>query len=94
MQWVLCFLTDDDFVEFMVKCREHLSPNGVIVAKENVSDDKSVFDSSDNSIYRNKQDFEYLFHRAGLRVKRHQTQEGFPLRLIPVKMWALVPQDH
>jgi 2-polyprenyl-3-methyl-5-hydroxy-6-metoxy-1,4-benzoquinol methylase len=35
IQWVVGHLTDDDFVDFFLRCRKGLKPGGVIVLKEN-----------------------------------------------------------
>ena len=91
MQWVLCYLTDDDLVEFLIKCRQNLSSNGLIVAKENVSEGVSYLDKSDNSVARTRAEFEDIFKRAGLSIEKNGVQQGLPEGLMEVRMWVLKP---
>lgn len=52
-QWCLCYLTEDQIVEYLETCKRALSATGVIVVKENLSttgDDH--FDETDSSTTR------------------------------------------
>eukprot|EP00002_Diphylleia_rotans_P027352 TRINITY_DN5480_c0_g1_i1.p1 TRINITY_DN5480_c0_g1~~TRINITY_DN5480_c0_g1_i1.p1 ORF type:complete len:274 (-),score=63.90 TRINITY_DN5480_c0_g1_i1:242-1063(-) len=90
IQWVLLYLTDDDLIAFMKRCKIGLAHGGLIFVKENVSKDSSyTLDKEDNSITRSDPHYRDLFQRAGLKLVRSQQQQRFPRELFPVFMYAL-----
>ncbi|TNV70621.1 hypothetical protein FGO68_gene17046 [Halteria grandinella] len=89
VQWVLCYLTDEDMVRFLIESKGRLMEGGVIVVKENNSEERPVYDGDDNSVARTREAFERLFERAGLTIVGHEYQRGFPEELMRVSMWAL-----
>jgi protein N-terminal methyltransferase len=91
IQWVLCYLTDEDCVEFLKRCGEGLIPkNGVIVLKENTCDGEAfVLDNEDASVTRSVPYLLKLAQEAGLEVVTQQTQDTFPKEIYPVPMIAL-----
>ncbi|ENN76187.1 hypothetical protein HUJ04_002336 [Dendroctonus ponderosae] len=93
VQWVLGHLTDDDFVKFFVNCQIGLRPNGVIVAKENITstDDVDV-DATDSSVTRPLGVLKKLFDQAGLDCDRLVKQHNFPKGLYAVYMFVLKPK--
>lgn len=94
IQWVIIYLTDNDMILFLKRAKEALSPNGLIVIKENCKDeDQFYLDTEDNSITRSYEHMAVLFKEAGLTVVKNEIQRGFPSSLIPVKMIALSPQN-
>lgn len=95
-QWCLGHLTDQQLVDYLVRCRDALSEQGVIVVKENLSTDPQgadLFDELDSSVTRTDAKFRSLFAAAGLRLIRSEDQLGFPPRLglLPVRSYALRP---
>ncbi|RYO83844.1 hypothetical protein DL766_004140 [Monosporascus sp. MC13-8B] len=98
-QWCLGYLTDEQLVQYLKRCKVALNPNkGLIVVKENISTSGiDLFDDGDSSVTREDRKYQNLFREAGLRVIKADTQKGFPKtsprRLFPVKMYALKPAD-
>ncbi|XP_046859295.1 N-terminal Xaa-Pro-Lys N-methyltransferase 1-like [Xenia sp. Carnegie-2017] len=89
IQWVLLYLTDDDLVEFLLKCQNALLPNGLICLKENILLKRSLTDKEDSSITRTDKRLKKLITKAGLTVVKQSIQTGFPAGLLKVKMYAL-----
>ena len=95
-QWCVGHLTDDQLVEYLKRCKEALTENGLVVIKENLSTDpdkQDVFDEVDSSVTRTDEKFRILIKRAGLNLLRSEEQIGFPksLGLLPVRFYALRP---
>ncbi|KAK2052810.1 hypothetical protein LY76DRAFT_582866 [Colletotrichum caudatum] len=96
-QWCLGYLTDEQLVCYLERCKAALVPDcGVIIIKENMSTSGTdVFDNVDSSVTREDAKFQALFRRAGMRIIRMEVQNGFPRspskKLLPVKMYALRP---
>ncbi|KAL1992055.1 hypothetical protein VTN49DRAFT_4087 [Thermomyces lanuginosus] len=98
VQWCAGYLTDAQFVEFLVRCRGALSPSGFIVVKENLSTDpdgNDMFDEQDSSTTRTDDKFKRLFQQAGMVLVKSEEQLGFPkrLHLLPVRSYALRPRE-
>lgn len=52
-QWCLCYLTEEQIVDYLKVCKAALSPTGVIVVKENLSTKGGDwFDETDSSTTR------------------------------------------
>jgi protein N-terminal methyltransferase len=99
VQWCVGYLTDEQFVAFLKRCRAALNPNGgIMVVKENLSTSGSdALDAVDGSVARVDSSFLSLFDEAGWRIVRTETQKGFvsrlPKKLLPVRSYALKPKD-
>uniref|UniRef100_A0A7I4YQI8 Alpha N-terminal protein methyltransferase 1 n=1 Tax=Haemonchus contortus TaxID=6289 RepID=A0A7I4YQI8_HAECO len=92
IQWCSGHLTDSDMVNFLSRCIEGLTDDGVIVFKDNLSaQQESEFDCEDYSWTRPEALVLELFDRAGLRVVAENLQTGFPSGMYKVKMFALKP---
>ncbi|EME31603.1 methyltransferase [Galdieria sulphuraria] len=89
IQWCIIYLTDEDLVEFLKRCKSCLSASGLICIKDNVSRKHFVVDTNDASITRTSKQYEDLFKQAGLHLVCCQIQENFPRQLFPVFMYAL-----
>lgn len=89
IQWALLYLTDDDLLSWLARCRKALRPGGFLMAKENVSDKQFVVDTEDLSITRTQKHLLELFHKAGFRLAGSAVQRNFPKGLYKVKMFAL-----
>lgn len=71
-----------------------LNTNGVIVVKENISqDDEGEIDPEDSSITRSFVNFCNIFQRANLVCIARRTQKNFPPELYKVEMFALKPAN-
>ncbi|KAK2761345.1 Alpha N-terminal protein methyltransferase 1 [Arachnomyces sp. PD_36] len=94
VQWCVGYLTDEQLSEFLKRCKQALTEQGIIVLKENLSTDgdrKDVFDETDGGVTRTDEKYRSLFKKAGLELLRSEEQTGFPksLGLMPVKFYAL-----
>jgi protein N-terminal methyltransferase len=90
-QWVLPHLTDDDLVAFFKRCVPALAAGGIIGVKENNSSDGFIMDKEDTSVTRTDAQFKHIFKLAGLKLFAEKLQSGFPRELLPVRMYALIP---
>ncbi|KAL2197671.1 alpha-N-methyltransferase NTM1 [Corynascus similis CBS 632.67] len=96
VQWCVGHLTDDQLVQFLVRCKTTLnSDEGVIVVKENNSTiGRDEFDDVDSSVTRDDGTFRRIFTEAGLRLVQTELQKGLNVSgasLLPVRMYALKP---
>ncbi|CAB4056684.1 NTMT1 [Lepeophtheirus salmonis] len=92
-QWVLSHLTDDDLVQFFVRCKKGLRPNGLLVVKENLTSSGCAdVDKEDGSATRPEEIFQRIFKEAGYSVVKEMYQRNFPKDLYTVKMFALKPK--
>ena len=91
-QWVLSHLTDSDLVSFLVRCASGLSDGGLIIVKENISNEESVLDEVDSSVTRSKSDFVKVFEEAHLKIIEEVVQDSFPKELYDVCMFVLEPR--
>jgi protein N-terminal methyltransferase len=91
IQWVLCYLTDDDIVAFLKRCGKALIAHGVIVLKENTCEGGETFvlDKDDASVTRSLPYWLQLIEDSGLRLIQQEMQRNFPEELFPVPMLAL-----
>lgn len=90
-QWCVGHLPDKEFVEFLIRCKKGLQPNGTIVVKENNAHDDDMFDDTDSSVTRTNANFQRLFKQAGLKLIATELQRGLPKELFAVRMYALKP---
>ena len=67
IQWCLCYLTDTDLMEFLIKTREtglkvgENGKSGLVFVKENVAGKQFIVDKDDNSIMRTEKQFSAIF---------------------------------
>jgi galactose mutarotase-like enzyme len=93
IQWVLCYLTDEDIVKFLQRCKASLVEGGVIIMKENTcANEMFVLDVEDASVTRSLQYWLDLISKAGLQVVKQTYQDDFPDDIFPVPMLALQPK--
>lgn len=93
-QWVLGYLTDEDLEAYLIRCRDSLSDNGIIVVKENVtSSGKVEKDSTDSSVTRSFKQYIKIFKKCNLKRIKQCKQANFPNGFYPVYMFALVPNN-
>lgn len=89
VQWCSSHLTDEDFIEFLKKCKNFLTKDGFICFKENIAPTCFIFDRDDSSLSRNENHFKYLFKKGGYTIEKEKIQDKFPKELFKVKMFAL-----
>jgi len=82
-------LTDKDFVDFIVKCKQALSENGVIVMKENLSSGCFIIDKEDCTIIRDEQYFKAIFEKSGVNIVYEQDLENWPTEYYRVVSYVL-----
>lgn len=82
-------LTDKDLLNFLVRCKRSLRPNGVIVIKDNMARQGCKLDPMDSSISRHLDIMKAIVAKAGLEVLAIQRQDGFPDAIMPVWMIAV-----
>ncbi|PWA87674.1 methyltransferase [Artemisia annua] len=92
IQWCIGHLADDDFVSFFERAKAGLKPGGFFVLKENLARSGFILDNEDKSITRSDVYFKKLFSRCGLHIHDMKDQEGFPVGLFPVRMYALLTE--
>lgn len=67
-----------------------LTPNGMIVIKENITESPGVVvDEVDSSVTRPLSHLKKLLKQANLRLVKESKQTNFPKELFPVYMLAL-----
>ncbi|CAL8306642.1 unnamed protein product [Lota lota] len=89
IQWVACHLTDKDLMNFLMRCKKSLRPDGVIVLKDNMARQGCKLDPVDSSIIRHLDIMRDIIFKAGLEVVGVERQEGFPDIMVPVWMVAM-----
>ncbi|XP_048581023.1 N-terminal Xaa-Pro-Lys N-methyltransferase 1-B [Nematostella vectensis] len=90
-QWVMLYLTDEDFVSFLNRCKKGLKEGGVVCVKENVSKKDYEFDAEDSSVTRSHRQYTQLFKQANLNLIKQETQKNMPSDIYKVNMYALAP---
>lgn len=91
IQWVVGHLNDADYISFFRRCAEQLAPNGVIVIKDNVTDDFTyMIDTEDSSVARCLEYHKGLLEMAhpDLKCVYQTVQRDFPEDLCPVYIMA------
>uniref|UniRef100_A0A093VI35 Alpha N-terminal protein methyltransferase 1 n=1 Tax=Talaromyces marneffei PM1 TaxID=1077442 RepID=A0A093VI35_TALMA len=93
-QWCVGHLTDAQLTTYLQRAANALTPNGIIVLKENNSTDpagRDIYDEIDSSVTRTDETFRRIFKEAGLNLIKAEEQLGFPrhLGLLPVRSYAL-----
>lgn len=89
IQWVACHLTDKDLMEFLIRCKASLRPNGIIVIKDNMARQGCKLDPNDSSIIRHLDIMKGIIEKAGLEILDVEKQEGFPEVMVPIWMIAM-----
>ncbi|THC91515.1 hypothetical protein EYZ11_009023 [Aspergillus tanneri] len=98
VQWCVGHLTDRQLVEFMIRCRDCLTEDGLVVFKENNTSKgfvEDIYDEEDSAVTRTHEKFLTLFAEAGMDLIATELQSGFPkrLELLPVRFYALRPMS-
>ncbi|KAJ7338303.1 hypothetical protein JRQ81_011166 [Phrynocephalus forsythii] len=89
IQWVSGNLTDKDLLGFLIRCRNGLKENGIIILKDNVAREGCVLDLLDSSVLRDLNILSSLIEKSGLTILSQEKQEGFPEQCVPIWMIAM-----
>jgi protein N-terminal methyltransferase len=96
IQWGLMYMIDEDCVKFLIRCRDHLKPNGLIFVKENlVTDDvkaardSATFQKEARAVCRTYSHYRELFRAAGLGVVEWKRVSPWPAHMMPVCTFVL-----
>lgn len=91
-QWCIGHLPDSAFLQWLDECRNGLQEDGLLVLKENnTNDDDDIFDPEDSSKTRSDKNFRRLFKQGGWKLIATDLQKGVPRELYPIRMYALKP---
>ncbi|CCH46604.1 hypothetical protein BN7_6198 [Wickerhamomyces ciferrii] len=93
-QWCVGHLPDEEFIKFLIRCKEGLQKNGTIIIKENNAPLDDVYDDEDSSITRSNVNFQKVFKKVGLKLISTDLQKGLPKELFKVRMYALKPEEE
>ncbi|EAY19323.1 adrenal gland protein, putative [Trichomonas vaginalis G3] len=95
-QWSIMYLTDEDCIKFLQRCKQHLLPNGLIIIKDNICDrdvkaglETFEVDTNDNSLLRSYKVYLNLFVKAGLHLVEAVKQTNYPKYLLPLYTFVL-----
>lgn len=89
IQWVIGHLTDEHLVAFLKRCRAGLRPNGIVVIKDNATQEGVVMDEVDSSICRDVEVVRKLIKEAGLTLLAEEKQKNFPDEIYSVLSFAM-----
>uniref|UniRef100_A0A8C5QIF0 protein N-terminal methyltransferase n=1 Tax=Leptobrachium leishanense TaxID=445787 RepID=A0A8C5QIF0_9ANUR len=89
IQWVSGHLTDKDLLEFLLRCRNGLKENGVIILKDNVVKQGCSLDPVDSCVIRGIHILRNIIERSGMTILAEERQTGFPELCVPIWMIAI-----
>ncbi|KAM8930986.1 N-terminal Xaa-Pro-Lys N-methyltransferase 2 [Pelodytes ibericus] len=89
MQWVSGYLTDRDLLEFLIRCKNGLKENGVIILKDNVARQGCILDPIDSSVIRDIHILRNIIEKSGMSIIAEERQPGFPELCVPIWMLAI-----
>ena len=93
IQWVIGYLTDNDLLAFLHKCKDNLNTNGVVVIKDNACEHYGfILDKSDCSIARNVNYYNTIFNHAGYDVLLTERFKEFPEDAMPIMKFVIRPR--
>lgn len=93
IQWVIGHLTDNDLISFLVKCKQNLKPNGVVVVKDNACGKHAFWlDKADFSVARSVKYYEALFNHAGFELLMTEHFSEFPPTMLPIYKFVIRPK--
>jgi protein N-terminal methyltransferase len=80
IQWVLSQMPFDTCIKVLAETKKHLTPNGIIVVKENIIDNEyeAEFDELDASLIRDDATILEMVRQAGLKIVLNERQGNFP----------------
>lgn len=88
IQWGLENLDEKDSINFLIKCKNNLTKNGVIILKENISPEEYI-DIDNGIILRSYQGFADIFVKCNLQIIEQKFIDNWPEGLLPVCTFIL-----
>lgn len=82
-------LTDQHLAEFLQRCQQGLSPNGIIVIKDNMAQEGVILDDVDSSVCRDLDVVHRIIRNAGLSLLAQERQENLPEEIYHVYSLAM-----
>lgn len=89
MQWCVDEIIHEDLIIFLQKCAEALTPNGIIIIKENILNDDTPFLEDKNRELRSVQYFGEIFKECNLNLINYYIQPNWPQDLLRVATFIL-----
>lgn len=89
IQWCVENIEDDDLLEFLIKCKNALNINGLVIVKENIVAKGKVFIKEDFSKVRSDIIFKKIFTNAGFKICKHFHHPNWPKDLMKVSVFVL-----
>jgi protein N-terminal methyltransferase len=89
IQWCLENLNKKDIVSFLLKCKNNLNENGIIIIKENCLLRKRKFLANDLSIQRNEKFYLSIFEKCKFKIIKKGKNENWPKEFIPLNYFIL-----
>jgi protein N-terminal methyltransferase len=89
IQWCLENLNKNDIVSFLLKCKNNLNQNGIIIIKENCLLRKKKFLANDLSIQRNEKFYLSIFKKCKFKIIKKGKNENWPKEFIPLNYFIL-----
>ncbi|KAM4022317.1 N-terminal Xaa-Pro-Lys N-methyltransferase 2 [Anomaloglossus baeobatrachus] len=89
MQWVSGYLTDKDLLVFLLRCKNALKDNGIIILKDNVAREGCRLDPIDSSVIRDIHILRNIIEKTGMAILAEERQQGFPDLCVPIWMIAI-----
>ncbi|XP_068096281.1 N-terminal Xaa-Pro-Lys N-methyltransferase 2 [Hyperolius riggenbachi] len=89
LQWVSGHLTDRDLLIFLLRCKNALKENGVIIIKDNVGKEGCRLDPVDSCVIRDMNILRNIIDKSGMAILAEERQKGFPELCVPIWMIAI-----
>ncbi|XP_069792414.1 N-terminal Xaa-Pro-Lys N-methyltransferase 2 [Narcine bancroftii] len=89
IQWVTGHLTDKDLMLFLIRCKNSLKNDGVIIIKDNVGREGCILDQTDSSVIRDIEILMDIIEKTDLQIICAEKQLDIPEQFVPVWMLAL-----
>lgn len=89
IQWCVENLDDDDLLNFLIKCKNSLTSDGLIIVKENIVSKGAQFIQEDYSRVRSDVMFKQIFEKSGLKIIKHFHHPNWPKGYLKVSIFVL-----
>ena len=94
IQWTLMYLTDEDVIQLLNKCKRHLSKSGYVFIQENILLDPKTqqwaqWNPRDHSLCRSLEMVRKLINRTEFTIIKERKQPNWGTDLIPLYLMVL-----
>jgi len=89
IQWCIENLEDDDLDIFLSNCHQNAEDNGLVIVKENITQQGNYYSSEDFSKVRSDISFKEIFQRNGFKIVKHFHHPNWPKDLLKVSVFVL-----